>query len=81
MHYFQRIEERTKATRKALKKCKTAQQQEKFGIWKAAVNVYGACTGCRNPDDANTTNTTKQRKQEVHKHENNCSYEPERRYR
>ena len=51
MHYFKRVEERAKATRKALKKCKTAQQQEKLGIWKAAVNVYGACTGCRNPDD------------------------------
>nr|DAJ00182.1 MAG TPA: hypothetical protein [Caudoviricetes sp.] len=35
----------------------------------------------QNADDANITNTTKQRKQEVHKHEDNCSYEPERRYR
>ena len=51
MYYFQRVEERSKQARKALKNCELAQRQKKFGFKEAVISSRGECTGCRNPDD------------------------------
>lgn len=68
MYYFQRVEERSKQARKALKNCELAQRQKKFGFKEAVISSRGECTGCRNPDDgtldrkckrASITNTMK----------------------
>lgn len=51
MYYFQRVEQKAKATARALRKCQTAQRWSKFGFRSATVNAAGECSGCRNPDD------------------------------
>lgn len=51
MYYFQRVEERSKQARKALKNCELAQRHKKFGFKEAMISSRGECTGCRNPDD------------------------------
>ena len=51
MYYFQRVEERSKQARKALKNCELARRQKKFGFTEAVISSRGECTGCRNPDD------------------------------
>lgn len=47
MYYFQRVEERSKQARKALKNCELAQRQKKFGFKEAVISSRGECTGCR----------------------------------
>ena len=66
MYYFQRVEERSKQARKALKNCELAQRQKKFGFKEAvaAENVPGAeirMTGCwiESASVASITNTMK----------------------
>lgn len=51
MYYGQRIEARTRESRRAMKKCRTAQRQKAFGFREAMINSRGECSGCRNPDD------------------------------
>lgn len=52
MYYFQRVEERSKQARKALKNCELARRQKKIGFKEAVISSRGECTtGCRNPDD------------------------------
>lgn len=51
MYYFQRVEERSKQARKALKNCELAQRHKKFGFKEAMISSRGECIGCRNPDD------------------------------
>ena len=47
MYYFQRVEERSKQARKALKNCELAQRHKKFGFKEAMISSRGECTGCR----------------------------------
>lgn len=47
----QRIEKRTKDTKRNLNKCSLAKRWEKFGFGKVVINGHGKCGGCYNPDD------------------------------
>lgn len=47
MYYFQRVEERSKQARKALKNCELAQRQKKFGFKEAVISSRGECTFLR----------------------------------
>lgn len=51
MNIWQQREQRSKNTRKVIKKCEAAQNQIKFGFEPPLVNSIGQCSGCRNPDD------------------------------
>lgn len=51
MYYGQRVEARARESRRAMKKCPTAERQKAFGFPEALLNSRGECSGCRNPDD------------------------------
>lgn len=51
MTRWQQIEEREKASRRAMKKCPVAMKWVACGFGQPVINGVGQCSGCRNPDD------------------------------